>query len=232
MQAYQDINQEPEQKMKVSYELIERNAAQLTVTTDTDYEKAAEFARTVKTGMNEVKEYFAPMKDAAHKAHTAICDRERQMLEPLTKAEKLCKDAMSEYARKKQEEARRQEALMRKMAQEEADRRLAEALEKEKIGDAEGAELAMAQATVADQVSASAVVVASAPKVAGVSASKDYEIVSIDDQKVPISISGAIIRPVDDKAIMRLIKATGGTVTIPGVQYRETVRMSVSGRRG
>ena len=53
----------------------------------------------------------------------------------------------------------------------------------------------------------------------------------MDHDTVPISVSGVVIRPVDEKAIMKLIKASNGTIQIPGIKYRETVRMSVSGVR-
>lgn len=54
------------------------------------------------------------------------------MLDPLLKAEKTCKMQMTEYLRRKQEEARRQEELMRRLAQEEAEKKLAEAIKAEK----------------------------------------------------------------------------------------------------
>ena len=84
---------------------------------------------------------------------------------------------------------------------------------------------------MAEQVGSNTVVQAFAPKVAGISTSKDYEIILMDHNAVPITVSGVVIRPVDEKAIMKLIKASNGTIQIPGIKYRETVRMSVSGGR-
>lgn len=229
MQQFQEKSQE--QEMKVSFQLIERNAEALILDNDDDYEKAAEFTQGVKANMKEVKDYFAPMKEAAHKAHAEICARENQMLAPLVKAEKQCKNAMSDYIRKKQELARQQEAEMRRLAEAEAEAALQQAIEKEAAGDMLGAEMAMQQAAVADQIKDAAVVVDAAPKVSGISTSTDYEIVGIDDRAVPISVGGAVLRPVDEKAVLRLIKAHKGQIDIPGVTFRETVRMSVSSRR-
>ena len=53
-------------------------------------------------------------------------------------------------------------------------------------------------------------------------------LVGIDSAKVPIYFSGAEIRPVDEKAIMKLIKESKGTIQIPGVKYEETASISVS----
>lgn len=220
-----------ENDMKISYELVESNANNLSIANEEQYAEAAEFARLVKTRQKEVREYFAPMKESAHKAHAAICEREKQMLAPLLSAERKVKSAMTGYTDRVREEARRQEELMRKLAQEEAERKLAEAVELEKSGDQSGAELAMAEASVAEQVGQNASLNVSAPKIAGVSSIKDYEIVSIASDEVPIFIAGVEIRPVDTKAVMRLIKASGGTIDIPGIQYRETTRLSVSSRR-
>ena len=71
-----------------------------------------------------------------------------------------------------------------------------------------------------------AVPVASTAKVKGVSSSKDWEIVGINDAKVPVAIAGTVIRPVDNKAIMRLIRASKGTIQIPGVTYKEVMKIS------
>ena len=45
-----------------------------------------------------------------------------------------------------------------------------------------------------------------------------------------MEIAGAVIRPVDEAAIMRLIRATKGGIVIPGVEYAEKARMSFRGK--
>ena len=228
----QTIQAEPrEAEMRTNYQMIERNAEALAIDNDDDYEAAAEYVTGVKTQMNEVKEYYRPMKEAAHKTHAEICAKEKQLMEPLVNAEKYCKAAMSAYLRRKQEIARQQEAEMRRLAEAEAEAQLQKAIEAEEAGNADAAEVAMQMATVADQIKDSAVVAETAPKVSGIGASKDFEIVSIDPRLVPIAVGGVELRPVDDKAVLRLIKAHKGQIDIPGVTFRETFRMSVSGRR-
>ena len=208
------------------------DAKQIAIANDDEYQKAGEFARTVKTQQKAVKDYFAPLKDAAHRTHVMICDREKAIMTPLVDAENACKKAMGAYAYKKQEEARRQEAEMRRLAQEEAARKLAEAEAAEAAGRKEEAQSKMQQAIVADEMSATAYVPQNAPKVSGISQKTDWEITAIHEDQVPVEIAGMVIRPVDDKAILRLIRSSKGSVKIPGVEYRETLSMSVSSRRG
>lgn len=66
-------------------------------------------------------------------------------------------------------------------------------------------------------------------KVKGVSKSKTWKIVGVDASHVPVEINGMVIRPVDEKAILRIIKASKGTIRIPGVIYEETTQISARG---
>lgn len=210
---------------------LEGQSRGIVVTNDDEYACAGAFAREVKTQQKTVQDYFKPLKDAAHKTHQMLCARENEFLKPLKSAEDACKAAMTAYTRKKQEEARRQQEEMRRLAREEADRKLAEAEAAQKNGDAKAMESAIQEAIVADQIGATQFVSCSAPKVSGISQKTDWEIVSIDDKEVPIDLNGCMLRPVDTKAVMSLIRATKGQVKIPGVVYRETVKMSVTSRR-
>lgn len=220
-----------EQEMKISNELIKSDASSITITNDTQYQETGDFARSIKSKIKTIKDYFAPMKEGAHRVHREICNREKAMLDPLVRAESICKANMSDYLQKKQDEAKKQAELMRRIAKEEAEKMLEEAMKAESDGNAVGAEIALAQATVAEQMSATTCIAATPPKANGISTSKDYEIAKIDAEKVPIRVAGYEIRPVDTKAIMRLIKASDGQIEIPGVTYRETIRMSVSSGR-
>lgn len=220
-----------EQDIVQKNDLIATEAKSLSISNDEEYEQAADFAKTIAARKKIVTDYFAPMKKAAHDAHKQVCDRENQLLEPLKSAERMCKGAMTQYMMKKQEEARRREAEIKRLAEEEAKRQLEEAQKLEAAGKKEEADSALSQAVVAEQLGTTAFVNGDAPKVKGVSHSKDWEIVSIDDSKVPIAISGAVIRPVDQAAIKRLIKATDGKIMIPGVEFRETLNLSISSRR-
>ena len=210
---------------------LETQSHEIIVETDEQYAAAAEFARDIKTQQKTVAGYFKPLKDAANQTHKLLCARENDFMRPLKAAEDACKAAMTAYTRRKQEEARRQQEEMQRLAREEAARKLAEAEAAEKKGDDEAVQSCMQQAIVADQLSATAYVAPTAPKVSGVSQKTDWEIVDINPDLVPIDLNGVVIRPVDQKAVMNLIRATKGQIKIPGITYRETVNLSVNSRR-
>ena len=214
-----------ENSLKTETVSLEVRADALKVTNDEEYQDAAEFLKTLKDQAGKVKDFFKPLKDAAHKAHKEVCDREKLMLDPLTKAESVIKKAVGEYLAEQERKRKAAEERARQAAKAEADRLLAEAAALENEGKTEEATAAMEEAEIIDGAT---VAVPSAPtaKVKGVSSSKDWEIVGINDAKVPVAIAGTVIRPVDNKAIMRLIRASKGTIQIPGVTYKEVMKIS------
>ena len=119
---------EPVDEQQLNREVtdIEFQAESMVILSDEDYTAAGEFGRLLKQKAAEVTSFFKPMKDSAHQAHKAICDREKAMLKPLKNAEAVVKKAMSDYFT--EQERKRQEA-------EAAARRAAEA-EREQIGRA------------------------------------------------------------------------------------------------
>lgn len=116
---------------------------------------------------------------------------------------------------------------MRQAARRESDLKLEEAAAAEKSGDTAGAAAAMEEAEALDGMAASARVTAGAPKATGVSQTKTWKLKSVDPDKVPIKVGGVEIRPVDQAAVMRLIRESKGTISIPGVEYEESVQISV-----
>ena len=205
---------------------IEFQAESIIIKTEEDYQSAGEFGRLLKKKSAEVTEFFAPMKKAAHDAHKQICDREKQMLTPLMNAEKVIKKTMGAFALEQERKKKEEEERLRKLAEEEANRLLAQAVEAEASGNAEVAKMAMENASVIESAGRSIVIDAPQPKAEGVSMTSDWEIESIDSSLVPISIAGMEIRPVDEAAIKRLIKMSKGKIEIPGVKYKETARIS------
>ncbi|MBQ6403803.1 MAG: hypothetical protein IJI27_07850 [Oscillospiraceae bacterium] len=209
---------------------IEFQAEALAVTTDEEYQQAAEFGKIIKQKAAAVMEFFKPMKDSAYQAHRAICDREKTMLTPLKNAEAIVKKTMGTYVTEQERKKREQEEALRRAAEAERERLLKEAAEKEMAGDAAGTEELLAEAVVMDEATTFAAPTRSAPKVSGVSTARDWEITEINERMVPMSVMGAVIRPVDKAAVMRLIRATKGTVQIPGIAYKEVAKMSFSRR--
>lgn len=206
---------------------VEANALRVVIGNDADYANAGDITKAVKQMQKKVTEYWEPLRVSAKKTYDDVLARKKEMLSPLESAEKILKGKMSAYVTEQERKRREREEAMRKLAQQEVNRKLAEAAEAEAAGDTLGMEFAMAEAEVMDDVAKSGKVTGAAPKATGVSTSKAWKITSIDISQVPVEIAGAIIRPVDEKAVMALIKATKGSIKIPGIVYEETVNISV-----
>ena len=218
-----------EQRLSTEVSDIETRAKAVVITTEEEYQEAASFGTDLKRKTKQVMEFFKPMKDSAYKAHQEVVSREKAMLAPLREAENIIKRAMASYIQEKERKARELEEARRRAAEAERERILKEAEKLESSGDKEAAEAAMKDAIVMDNATHMTVSAPAKPKATGVSSTKDWEIVEVDDKKVPLEVSGTTIRPVDLAAVMRLIRATKGTISIPGISYRETTRMSFRG---
>ncbi len=219
---------EPVDEQQLNREVtdIEFQAESMVILNDEDYTAAGEFGRLLKQKAAEVTSFFKPMKDSAHQAHKAICDREKAMLKPLKNAEAVVKKAMSDYFTEQERKRQEAEAAARRAAEAERERKLQEAAELESAGDKDGAESAMSEALVMDDAASYTVASPTKPKVSGVSTAKDWEITGIDQKMVPMALAGVELRPVDTAAVMRLIRASKGTIEIPGVTYKQVAKMS------
>ena len=219
---------EPVDEQQLTQEVtdIEFRAESFVIQTPEDYEAAGEFGKLLKQKAAEVTGFFKPMKDSAYQAHKAVCDREKAMLTPLKNAEKIVKKTMGDYLMEQERIRREAEEAARRAAEEERERKLKEAMALEAAGDKEGAEAAVEEAVVMDEATGYSVPAPVKPKVSGVSTSKDWEITGIDTAKVPVNFNGMELRPVDQAAVMRLIRASKGSIEIPGIAYREVAKMS------
>lgn len=215
------------EKLDKEVSLVEQQAASVVVASDEDYANAGTVTAEIKKVQKKVTEYWEPLRASTYKAYQDVMARKKEMLGPLESAEKILKKKMVVYYDEKERKRKEQEEAMRRLAQEEADRKLEEAIAADAVGDTIGAEFAMAEAEIMDDVAVSGGIQSQAPKASGVSTTKTWVIESIDESKVPVDINGAVIRPVDEKAVMALIKATKGKISIPGIKYKETVTVSV-----
>jgi hypothetical protein len=145
------------------------------VTTPAKYEAAGNLLVIAKALKKEIVEYFRPLKAAAKKSHTLLCDREKDELGPVTEAQEVLTRGLDSYEEKIQREAEEQEALARKAAEEAAIER-AEKLDA--AGMHEEAEIALERG---GQVVAP---VPEAPKVKGLSSSKRWDFEIIDEAKL------------------------------------------------
>lgn len=207
--------------------LVERQAMSVTIVTDEDYTAAAEITKTVKQTQKKVKDYWEPLRASTYKAYQDVMGKKKQMTDPLDKAEKILKGKMADFVAQKERERREREEAARRAAQAEMDRKFAEAVAHEKNGDFIGAEMAMAEAEIMDDAASSIVVAGKTPKVDGVSTAKAWKISKVDPSKVPVEIAGVMIRPVDEKAVMDLIRTTNGQIKIPGIEFEQTVSVRI-----
>ncbi len=207
---------------------IEFQAGAITIDNEDDYKEAGQFGRLLKQRAAEVKDFWKPLKEAAHKAHAEICAREKAMLQPLSNAEKILKQTMGAYISEQERIRREAEEAARRAAQAEAERRLQEAIALEAQGKSAAADAAVEEAEIMDEMSNMVSVAAEKPKAEGVTTKKDWEIESIDSSKVPVLVAGVELRPVDTAAVMRLIRSTKGQVHIPGVVYKGSRQSFIS----
>jgi predicted ribosome quality control (RQC) complex YloA/Tae2 family protein len=222
-----DTAKPPEEaKLDSEVSLIEKEAASVVVASDDGFALAGELTKQVKQMQKQVTDYWEPMRKSTYDAYAAVNQHKKQMLDPLMSAEKILKEKMGAYSKERERILREQEEDRRKAAEVEMNRKLAEAVEAEASGDAIGAEMAMAEAEVMEGVSISSAP-SQAPKAKGVTQTKTWKIKRIDSEKVPISFAGIELRPVDEKLVLQLIKASKGNIVIPGVEYEEDVIIGI-----
>lgn len=222
----EDVESLAEAEMSQEVTEVEARANQITIATQEDYEDAAAFGRLVKQKAAQITEFFAPMKKAAHEAHQKVCQREKAMLAPLVEAEKTVKKAMGDYIMEQERRRKEEEERLRRLAQEEADRKLRDAIALEESGKKAEAESALLEADIMDTAGRNVIVEAQRPKAEGASSSIDWEITSVDNSNVPIDFCGMCIRPVDEKAVLKLIRASKGQINIPGITYKAVAKLS------
>ena len=225
MTILDSVETSPELTQEVS--LAEQQARNMVISNDSDYADAGDLTRAVKQMQKKVKDYWEPMRVSAKTAYDNVLNHKKAMLTPLENAEKTLKDKMADYTMEKERRRLIEERVMRELAEQERLKKLAEADVAEAAGDAAGAAYARAEAEVMEGAALTGHMQSSTPKADGVSQSKAWRIVSIDSEKVPVTVCGTVIRPVDEKAVMRLIRESKGMVRIPGVEYEETVSIRV-----
>lgn len=120
--------------------IIER-AQSLKVSNQDEHGVALEVLKSIATAERRVKDLFSEPKAAAHKAHKAITEAEKKLLDPLQEARGIVSRKANSYEieeqRKADEERQRLELEAKKQ---EEDRKLAEAASVEASGDKEAAE--------------------------------------------------------------------------------------------
>lgn len=221
--------EQAEQQLTTVVTGLEAAANNMVIDSDDRYNQAAAFLQRIKGQQKAVTEFFEPMRLSTKAAYDAVLSRRKDMTTPLDKAEKVIKKKMGAYQQEAQRKQREREAELRRLAEAERERKFREAVTAEAQGDTIAAEMAMMEAEVMDDAAAVAVAPVTASKVKGISARMSWEITGIDPGKVPVEFAGVCIRPVGEKEVLNLIKATKGKIQIPGITYREKPIISARG---
>jgi hypothetical protein len=189
------------------------------ITNDDENKNAGEFLKQIKTASKNIETYWKPLKESAKKAHSDLCEKEKQMLNPLKEAEIQIKAKMSVYILEQEKKAREKEEAIRKAQQEEALRQLAEAEKLRAEGNETEAQVVEEIAFATDETKT--IVKPETQKQEGISYQIDYKITVTDNLKVPTFLNGIEIRPVDLSAIKRIVKMQKGQVQIEGIKIEE-----------
>lgn len=213
-----------DQLKKAEVELVAA-ANSLTVASDAEYQYAGEFLKKVKASIKNIEDFFSEMKKSAHKTWKDICEKETSYTNQLEQAEKLVKTSMGKYLQIQEQKRREEEARIRA----EQERIALEQLKKAEELKEQGKEIeaAIAEETAYSIDEMKPILQVSSPKMAGISYQSDWDVSIADDSNIPISLNGVVIRPVDLGAVKRLVKASKGKISIPGIKITETKNMRV-----
>ena len=204
-------------------------ADDMVVSNREQYTYASGFLKDVKAAQKRVKDHFEPMKKAAHSAWRTVCDREKEMLDPLDKAEKSVKQRMLAWYNE-QERKRREEEAKRRAEAEERARKERERLEKQ-AARLKTPELREERLEQAEQIVPVAVSVQSqAPEIEGQSIRKTWK-ATVSDPKAAIQ---AIMSwpdwqayiALNERELNRLAQRTKGTIEVDGVTFTEETQLT------
>lgn len=213
-------------------------ATDIVVASEADYNEAGNARKQIKHTLKLIKEYWGPKKDQAYNLHKSLVAAEKDMTEPLTKADKQLESKMLDYhreiERQRQEaetERRRAEEERRKQEEEarakaaEAQRMIDEASARDELDDDDIALIHMAQEeaeqakNLVGLIEPDDVYVPDSVKTSGISIRKTWKAKVVDESLVPIKIAGATIRPVDMSVLNKLAVASKGDIECPGVEF-------------
>ena len=225
-----------ESTLKTESALVLQSASNLLVLTNDDYDAAGNARKGIKYTMKQITDYWAPKKDQAFQLHKSLVAAEKEMLDPLNKADKIIDQRMADYRREVERqrieaererqrllaEQRRLEEEARQKA-EEAQRLINEARQKDELDDddVEILHIAQAEAAQAEQaiVAPVDVFVPDQAKTQGISVRKTWKARVVAEYKVPVAVAGVTIRPIDQSALNKLAALSEGKAECPGVEF-------------
>lgn len=197
-------------KTEIDTFCLERNS--LEITTDADLATAENWLKDCYAREKTIDAHFDDDISRAHQLHKSLVAKKKNYLEPVLSLANKLKASIGSWLKKKEAERqaviRAQEEAARKA---EEDRRLAAAQEMQDQGEADVAEEIL-EAPIAPVIQAPP----PAPKAASVTLKKTYRFEIVDPLKIPREYLC-----VDEVKIGRMVRASSGTLVIPGVRIIE-----------
>jgi len=213
------------------------------------YELAIDETRSLRQFMKSVREWFAPMADAANATHKAITGRRAEILRPAEEAIGIYEKKIGAYRAEEQRKARElAEQERQRLAAEAAAVREAEALAAADRGDEAkfDALTQMETAPVPAPPVARTVMEQRAPKAKGMVEKKKWRARWLSDHPGEIvecahALLNAIISPNHPhvttnliepnwEALEKLAEATAGRGAVPGIEFYEEVKTTIRSR--
>lgn len=184
-------------------------AKMLTITCDAAYESAAQMLLQEKTLLKFVEQTFEPTKKAMNEAKNELMRTIRSFTDPLDHAEGIIKKKMGEYHQKReQERLAEQRRLQEEARRKEEELRLVKAIH---TGDESILDLPVEVPTVELEDTTA---------MKGISYREIVKYEVVEPMKVPFPEYWMI----DEAKIGKVVRATNGTVVIPGVRvWKEKV---------
>lgn len=179
------------------------------ITTQEQYDKSAEFLKSVKQLQKKIKEHYADPIKKAYEAHKAIKAAEQELLKPLDEAETIIKKKCGSFNRQQEEIRAEKERQLReeakKKAEEEAAKKNAENAFMAEILDQPVAEIV--------PVIVPEVVIEKPKNVSGTYYVESWKFKIIDENLIPREYL-----MIDESKIGKVVKAMKSLTNIPGIE--------------
>lgn len=215
---------------------LKGQAQAIAVTDHISYQAAGEFAKGLKELKKKVTEYFEPLKEAAHKAHKAVTQREKEELKPIEDADQLIRQGMSAYLneqeRIRKEEQRKLEAEAKIAADKERERLLSLAVKNEEKGEDEKAAeyLKKAEQVYVEPVFAAPVEKTIKTDAGNITAAKDVRVTVIDIKALvsAVAVGQVPITIIDIKqSTLKSWLKSSGIRTVPGCKVEDVLGVRI-----
>jgi len=198
-----------DEQVQQEIKAFESNAALIKIESDEAFITAQEDLKRARVIEKRVGELLDPIIKKAHAAHKEAVGQKKNLLMPLQKAVGLIRIAAGAYQKKKEDEARRKQAEeAARLKKIEEDRKLAEAAELEANGQKDEAEQVLSEPVFTPPPAMQA-----PPKVEGVSYRDNWKFRITNESQIPREYW-----VVDAQKIGQVVRATKGSLSIPGIQ--------------